>query len=377
MPDIVTVRLTTASRPALVAAVALLLGWLLAAATPPPADGLEVFVRDGCPHCAEAERFLDGFGRRHPDLRVTYRDVGSDPAARADLERHSRAAGIWPPGVPTFVYEGRVLVGFDSAARTGPAIEALLGVEAVAEVHPMAAGPISVERLGLPLFTLALGLLDGFNPCAMWVLLFLLSLLVRLRDRRRMALVAGTFVAASGLVYFAFMAAWLNAFLLLGLSTPVRVVLGLVAFGIGAINIKDFWAFGRGVTLSIPAAARPGLQARMRAVLRADTLPASLAGVTVLAVVVNIVELLCTAGFPAVYTAVLAQQGLGMAAYYGYLGLYVVGYVVDDALMVTLAVIALSQRRLTQTAGRWLKLASGTVMLGLGALLLWRPDWLF
>lgn len=113
-------------------------------------------------------------------------------------------------------------------------------------------GRVSAGELGLPLFTLAIGLLDGFNPCAMWVLLFLLSLLVTLRDRFAMALLAGTFVIVSGLVYFAFMAAWLNLFLLVGLSRPVQLTLGALATGIGAVNVKDF-AFRRGLSLSIPS----------------------------------------------------------------------------------------------------------------------------
>ena len=119
----------------------------------------------------------------------------------------------------------------------------------------------------LPLFTLALGLLDGFNPCAMWVLLFLLSLLVRLQDRRRMAMVAGTFVLASGAVYYAFMAAWLNVFLLVGMTAALRVGLAVLAMLIGLINVKDFFAFRRGVSLSIPASAKPGIYARARAIL--------------------------------------------------------------------------------------------------------------
>ncbi len=356
----------------------LLLGGLLAA--PAAAAGecreLEVFTRDGCPHCAAAEAFLGDFSREHPRLRITRRELGRDPLARADLERHSRAAGVWPPGVPTFVCGDRVLVGFDSALRTGPAIAALVRVTGPPDTGAVLPQGLDARRLGLPLFALALGLLDGFNPCATWVLLFLLSLLVHLRDRRRMALIAATFVAVSGAVYFAFMAAWLNLFLVLGLSTAVRVVLGVVALGIGAVNVKDFLAFGRGMSLSIPAAAKPGLYLRMRAVLGANTLPASLAGVAALAVVVNFVELLCTAGIPAVFTAVLAEQDLGMATYYGYLGLYIAGYIADDALMVALAVIALSQRRLTEAAGRWLKLASGLVMLALGTALLLRPAWL-
>jgi hypothetical protein len=290
----------------------------------------------------------------------------------------SRRAGVWPPGVPTFVSGGRVHVGFDDAAHTGPALSALIDQPAApsGEVEAGMFGTLSVARLGLPLFTLALGLLDGLNPCAMWVLLFLLSLLVRLQDRKRMALVAGTFVLASGAVYYAFMAAWLNVFLLIGFSTGMRLVLAAVALAIGAVNVKDFFAWGRGVSLSIPEAAKPGLYARMRSVLRADALPASLAAVAALAVAVNFVELLCTAGLPAIYTAVLAQQQLAPLAHYAYLGLYIAGYVADDTLMVATAVVTLGSHRLTERGGRWLKLLSGALMLALGAAMILRPQWL-
>ena len=91
----------------------------------------------------------------------------------------------------------------------------------------------------------------------------------------------------------------------------------------------------------------------------------------------NFVELLCTAGFPAVYTVVLTQQGLSPSAHYAYLGLYIVGYVADDTLMVAAAVVALSSRKLSESAGRWLKLVSGAVMLALGATMILRPEWLF
>jgi len=237
-------------------------------------------------------------------------------------------------------------------------------------------GRLSVSRLGLPLFTLAVGLLDGFNPCAMWVLLFLLSMLVHLHDRKRMALIAGSFVLVSGAVYYAFMAAWLNVFLALGLSSALRLVLGIAAVVVGLINMKDFFMPKLGLSLSIPASAKPGLYARMRSVVQAETLLLSLGAAAVLAVIVNVVELLCTAGFPAMYTAILAQHELSPAAHYGYLGLYILGYMTDDALMVTTAVVALSSRKLTENVGRGLKLLSGLVMLALGGIMILRPGWL-
>jgi hypothetical protein len=210
----------------------------------------------------------------------------------------------------------------------------------------------------------------------MWVLLFVLSLLVNLHDRVKMVLIGGTFVVVSGLVYFAFMAAWLNIFLLVGLSWPTQVVLGGFAVLVGVLNIKDFFAFGRGVSLSIPAAARPGIYARVRHILQAEHLPGALAGVVVLAVLVNMIELLCTAGLPAVYTRILTLRQLPWWVYYGYLGLYNVAYMFDDSLVLSLAVITLGRRKLQESSGRWLKLLSGVVMLGLGVTLIVQPTWL-
>ena len=104
----------------------------------------------------------------------------------------------------------------------------------------------------MPLFTVLVGQIDGFNPCAMWVLIFLLSILVNLRDRGRMVAIAGTFVFVSGAAYFAFMAAWLNVFLLIGYLRPVQLLLGSLALFVGSIHVKDFFAFKQGLSLSIP-----------------------------------------------------------------------------------------------------------------------------
>ncbi len=339
---------------------------------------LQVFVREGCPHCTDAKIFLAELAQARPDLRIVYRWVDRDPAARDELMVLSRDAGSWPPGVPSFVFADQLLVGFDDAEHIGRELLAMLGEPAKPRetVESSFFGTLSATELGLPAFTLALGLLDGFNPCAMWVLLFLLSLLVRLQDRRRMVLVAGTFVLVSGAVYYAFMAAWLNLFLAVGMSTALRVGLAVLALLIGLVNVKDFFAFGRGVSLSIPASSKPGLYARMRGILKAETLPGSLAAVALLAVVVNFVELLCTAGLPAIYTAVLTQQGLSPLAHYAYLGLYILAYMADDALMVSLAVLALGKAKLTERGARMLKLLSGAVMLVLGLIMLLRPQWL-
>jgi glutaredoxin len=235
-------------------------------------------------------------------------------------------------------------------------------------------GKLSLSRLGLPTFTFMIGLVDGFNPCAMWVLVFLLSVLVNIKERKKILLVAGTFVIVSGLAYFTFMAAWFNVFQLIGLLRPVQIGLGITAIIVGAINVKDFFAFHQGVTLSIPESAKPGIYRRVRQIVSAKHMTTALCAAVVLAIVVNIVELLCTAGLPALYTEVLTMQKLPTWANYSYLALYISAYMLDDAILVGIVVVTLSHRRLQESEGRWLKLLSGVVILLLGAVMIIRPD---
>ena len=364
---------------------------------------LEVFVRQGCPHCEKAKTYLTHLKQRYPQLTVTVRDIGEDPQALLRLKTLATKFGITQLGVPAFYGRGELFVGFESEETTGTQLEELLGrpppdagtpSKGACPLEPEVPCPPALDQegaggktiqvpfwgdrtlpeLGLPLFTISLGLLDGFNPCAMWVLLFLLALLANLRDRRKMFLLAGTFVLVSGLVYFAFMAAWLNVFLFIGYVRIIQVMMGGLAVGIGLVNVKEFWAFGQGLSLAIPESAKPGLYARVRKILAAEHVGQAMFGIFVLAILVNMIEFVCTAGFPALFTQVLSQQGLTTLEYYGYLGLYNMAYIADDAVMVTIAVVTLSHHKLQEREGRWLKFISGLVMLGLGVLLLFAPE---
>ena len=337
---------------------------------------IEVFTREGCPRCADAKRFLAELAAERPSVRVIEHDVVRDRTALERLRELARTHHLGALSVPTFVVGEEVIVGFERRESTGVAIVRMLDGRRPAPLVVPFFGPLDPARLGLPLFTITLGLVDGFNPCAMWVLLLILSLLVNLGDRARMALIGGTFVVVSGLVYFAFMAAWLQMFLLVGIGRSVQLILGVVAVLVGIVNVKDFVAFGRGPSLSIPEFAKPTIYARARRILTAENLPGALAATVTLALLVNVVELLCTAGLPAVFTRILTLRELPSGEYYAYIGLYNVAYVLDDALMVTIAVVTLSRRKMQERSGRWLKLLSGLVMLALGASVLLQPGWL-
>jgi glutaredoxin len=341
------------------------------------ASEIEVFTREGCPHCRDARPFLKQLQRERPDLNIVYRDVEQDPAALSRLREIAGQKGEHALGVPAFFINDELIIGFGSAETTGTRIlEALdRGKENLTIRLPLM-GPMGVSDLGLPAFTVTIGLLDGFNPCAMWVLLFLLSLLVNLGSRFRVLLIGGVFVFVSGLVYFLFMAAWLNIFLLVGYPRATQIVLAIVAGIVGVINVKDFFAFRRGLSLTIPESTKPGIYARARHVLMATSTVGAIAGAAILALLVNVIELACTAGLPALYTQILSVRALPPLGYYGYLALYNLAYILDDMLVLAIAVATLSRFKLQERGGRWLKLLSGMVMLALGVLLLARPEWL-
>jgi hypothetical protein len=228
----------------------------------------------------------------------------------------------------------------------------------------------------MPLLTLTviLGALDSFNPCAFFVLFSLLGILVHARSRKRMLFIGGIFVLFSGIVYFVFMAAWLNVFLYIGQMQAITTAAGVVALCVAGINIKDFFLFKRGISLTIPESKKPGLFGRMRGLLHESSVPAMFLGTVILALAANSYELLCTAGFPLVFTRILTLSNLQPLEYYLHLMLYNMVYILPLAAVVAVFSFTLGSRKLSEAQGRVMKLVSGLMMLGLGAVVLVDPS---
>lgn len=353
---------------------------------------LYYFWSETCPHCAKARPFIASMASELPWLKVESREVSRSADNRLAFAAMAASIGEEIRGVPAFFLCGRMIVGFDEPEGVGAylrrlaeACHATLAEQpAVAMEQVPGSSDITVPLLGsvdpgamsLPLVTVILGGLDAFNPCAFFVLLFLLSLLVHARSRRRMFMIGGIFVFFSGLIYFAFMAAWLNLFLVLEGVAVITTIAGAIAVVVAAINIKDYFFFRAGVSLSIPERAKPRLFARMRGLVSAESLPALVAGTVALAVAANTYELLCTSGFPLVYTRILTLNELPGVTHYLYLALYNAIYVLPLLTIVIVFTATLGARKLTEEQGRILKLLSGLMMLGLGLVLIASPDWL-
>lgn len=343
---------------------------------------LYFFWSKRCPHCLEARPFVESLPAQHPWLKLHSYEIIDHPENLQLYQEMARDLAQEVRSVPGFFLCGELSTGFLSAQETGA--ELLRKAQACRDGTRPTKPSVTVPGMGaldaadysLPVLTVIIAGLDAFNPCAFFVLLFLLSLLVHARDRRKMLLVGGVFVFFSGLIYFLFMAAWLNVFLILEELRYVTLGAGIVAVGVALINIKDYFWFKAGVSLSIPDSAKPLLFQRMRGLVAAARWPSVLAGTAALAIIANAYELLCTAGFPMVYTRILTLRGLPTFEYYLWLALYNVVYVVPLAVIVAVFTYTLGGRKLQEEEGRLLKLVSGNMMLGLGLALLFAPQWL-
>lgn len=364
------------------------------ATTAPQKINIILFWGDGCPHCEKEWEFLNSIKSRYPEIVIRDFEVWNNRQNAIAFQQFADSIGMKQRAVPVTIIANTVYNGFSEQAKLQMESKiAQLSKEARSGAKPGSQSPLSqtprepddkkvlipllgptdISKYSLPVFTIILGGLDSFNPCAMYVLLFLLSLLIHAKNRAKMLLIGGTFVFFSGFVYFLFMAAWLNVFIFTGRVAVITIMAGAVALVIGGINVKDFFAFKRGVSLTISDEAKPKLMDKMRGLLKADSMATMMAGAVALAVFANMYELLCTAGFPMVFTRILTMNKLPQTQYYMYLAFYNVVYVIPLAVIVAVFTLTMGSRKLTETEGRRLKLLSGLMMLLLGLVLLIKP----
>jgi len=356
---------------------------------------LYFFWSKKCPHCLEARPFILKLSQKYSWLIYHDKELTEFPQHLTEYRHMAAMFNQEARSVPAFFWCRKMTVGFDDVDHMGEYLEQQLQacyqeisngytgdivfntIDNAPEKFTLPLiGEVAAQQYSLPVYTILLASLDAFNPCAFFVLFFLLGLLAHAKNRQRMLLIGSTFVLISGVLYFTFMAAWLNVFLLIGQINLITVIAGSLAIGLASINIKDYFWFKRGISLSIPDQAKPGLFQGMRKLINADNLKTMMFATVTLAVFANTYELLCTAGFPLVYTRILTFNELPLFDYYLYLLFYNIIYMIPLMIIVLIFVKTLGSHKLQESHGRKLKLISGMMMLVLGLVLLIAPTWL-
>ncbi|MFC1609264.1 cytochrome c biogenesis protein, partial [Patescibacteria group bacterium] len=319
---------------------------------------LTLFYSKTCPHCHEEIEFLTKLEKKYPDLKMGYFEVSENEENLLMLVEYQKELNIVSNGVPLTVIGNEYIVGFQSDSVTGLEIVNKLkrngydfgenidsggvivsddGNENIVSVPFF--GEIDYRTVSLPLLTVVLGGLDGFNPCAMWVLVFLISLLIGVKDKRKMWILGGVFIFSSAVVYFLFMTAWLNLFLFLGYIVWIRIIIAAVALGTGIYYLFDYVQNPEGACNVAGGEKKQKILNRLKELVLERGFLMSFFGIIALAAAVNMVELVCSAGLPAVFTRVLTLSELSLWQYYAYIFLYVFVFMLDDLIVFVIAMV--------------------------------------
>lgn len=354
-------------------------------------EGLEVhfFYLSGCKGCDEQKPFNEKLASTYPSIYFVYHDI-SEAGESTLLFEMLASLGLENEqlDVPTTIFGGQAFVGWDSEETTGKEIEETLqqclagncpeigSDKPKDEVTLPIIGKIKTSNYSLPSLAVVLGFVDGFNPCALWVLVYLISLVLTLKDKRKIWLLVGSFVFASGALYFLFMTAWLNAFLLIGYFRPVTILVGLVALGGGILNTKEFIETKGAIVCEVgDAESRKKTMTRIEKIVSSPLTLGTIAGVVVLAFVVNSIEFVCSSALPAIFTRVLSLNNLSTFEYYGYILLYDFFFMLVTLLIFGSAAFATTSR-FGDRCAKYCRPLGGVVLLILGVMLLFIPQFL-
>jgi thiol-disulfide isomerase/thioredoxin len=420
-------------------AFAFLFGQTVNAQTASKDVNIYFFWGDGCPHCANEKIYLEYLRDKYPFVTLYDYEVYNNGENKDLLKEIGSAMDMNIAGVPFTVIGEKYFIGWSDNAdlklsmeetikcaqenKCGDVIAQIAGITnpvtnglpqsfddyteshgeeipivedenliATAEEKPLyeltpvslipetikvpIIGEINIKNLSLPIITIIFGALDGFNPCAMWVLLFLISMLMGMENKKRMWILGIAFLVASASVYYIFMAAWLNLLLFIGFIFWIRVGIGAVALLGGGFNLKEYFKNPEGACKVTGTEKRQKVFQRLKEITQQKSFWLALIGIILLAFAVNLVELVCSAGLPAVYTQILALSNLPTWQYYAYIGLYILVFLLDDLIVFFVAMTTLHITGATSKYSRFSHLIGGILMIIIGLLLIFKPGWL-
>lgn len=347
---------------------------------------IHFFYSITCSHCKVEKEFLGTLKEKYPQIEIKeYEITGSrqnQEILKEFYERYKVPRTEWGL-VPVTFTSNDYFVGFDQ--QIGQDIENCLiecmngGEAAPRKIRVPILGEIDTSKVSLPVLAIILGGMDGFNPCAMWVLLFLVTLLMNVRSKKRMYLIGGTFILASGVIYYLILAAWLNLFLAISYVNITRILIGVFALGVGVWQINNFRKYRPGVCKvteggGIQGKLRERLKNQAKKIVSSPMNLGILGGIIILALGVNLVEFFCSAGLPAIFTRILTLNQVPTIEYHLYLLLYTFVFMLDDLIIFSLIVFAISKIGFTEKYNRWTTLIGGIIILIMGLLLIFKPE---
>ena len=389
---------------------------------------IHLFYGNGCPHCAAEEEFLSDYLKDRTDVKLYKYEIWYDSHNQELLSKVQKEMGTTNKnGVPFTVIGKKTIVGYadgvtdeqikdainyylnndyrDYAGEITGKVkktevkEDIIKDESKTEdkkenkiekaddtkdsdqtdenVTVPVLGKINAKKVSLPILAVVLGFVDGFNPCAMWILIFLITMLFNMKDRKKMWILGLTFILTSGIVYLMFMLAWLNLATFISKITFIRLLIAVIALVVGLINVYKYIDSlkkkDEGCDV-VDKKDRKKIMEKIVSITHEKKFIIALLGIIVLAASVNIIELMCSIGIPLLFTQILAMNNLSTFSYMIYMFIYIFFFLIDDIVIFVISMVTLKVTGLSTKYTKYSHLVGGIIMLIIGLLLIIKPE---
>ena len=389
---------------------------------------IHLFYGNGCPHCAAEEEFLSDYLKDRTDVKLYKYEIWYDSHNQELLSKVQKEMGTTNKnGVPFTVIGKKTIVGYadgvtdeqikdainyylnndyrDYAGEiTGKVKKAEVKEDIIKDesktedkkenkiekaddtkdsdqtdenVTVPVLGKINAKKVSLPILAVVLGFVDGFNPCAMWILIFLITMLFNMKDRKKMWILGLTFILTSGIVYLMFMLAWLNLATFISKIAFIRLLIAVIALVVGLINVYKYIDSlkkkDEGCDV-VDKKDRKKIMEKIISITHEKKFIIALLGIMVLAASVNIIELMCSIGIPLLFTQILAMNNLSTFSYMIYMFIYIFFFLIDDIVIFVISMVTLKVTGLSTKYTKYSHLVGRIIMLIIGLLLIIKPE---
>ena len=364
-----------------------------------------LFHQESCPHCKKEIQYLEELKNEYSNLDVVTYEVSQNVMNYNFMNRVIDKTGIVTNGqVPFTIIGTDYYIGFEDHVKKSikDSIDKFLNdknsIDIIAKVKngedvsnikynvdPKSTkvipilGEIDAKKVSLPLVAIVIGAVDGFNPCAMWVLLFLIGMLFHMKDKKKMWILGITFLLTSAVMYLLIMAAWLKVALSFMTVVWLRIFIAIVALVAGLVNLNSYIKEKKrkddGCEI-VDEKKRKKMFTKIKKITSEKKFVLAIFGIIALAISVNLVELACSAGLPLIFTQILALNDLSTFEYVIYMLIYILFFLIDDIVVFVIAMLTLNIKGISSKYGKYSHLIGGIIMILIGILMIFKPEWL-
>lgn len=363
---------------------------------------LYLFYGDGCPHCSAQKEYLNEIKDNYPNLKIYLYEVWYNKENASLYNLVKEKIGYDKSSVPFTVIGTNYMVGFADFKKeelkimiennlNNPSVDVVAEIinnndikdlkfsmiDPSGIVNLPLIGKVNIKEVSLPLVAVVLGIVDGFNPCAMWVLIFLLTLLLNMKNKSKAFTLGAVFLVTSALVYFLFMMSWLKVAASAVSISWLRILIGAVALLASLFNFYKYIKERNkdGGCDVVSNKQRTTIMTKTKQILSNKSFLLALLGVIILACVVNVIELACSLGLPLMFTGILAFNNISPFMTVIYMLLYILFFLIDDLIIFIIAMVTFKITGISTKYTKYSHLIGGLIMFIMGILLILKPEW--